>query len=146
MKLNQYGAIGLVAVIVIAVLVLVVLVALRPESAELLNENNTSLQAEANDTLTKVEFEKIEFELEEIYAEKGTYPSNEKFPELQLDGEFDIYDSRDNIYDYTAYPVGCDNVQVECNRYELSADLEFDGIGDDDEDGNLVDEYRASLN
>lgn len=90
----------------------------------------------------------------EVYGAKnnGNYPTLNNYSSLSwmlstlsLDEET-LTDTHGTRYAYAPLPVGCDNSENNiCSEWTISADLEQDGYGVDDTDGNLDDETQSSL-
>ena len=112
------------------------------------------LQDDARDSERKTDVQALASDLEKYYTDYGIYPTlanlnDQAWVDSNLGGvtEETLVDPRGNQYTYTPDPVGCDNLTdlTECTSYVLTADLEEDGYGADDEDSNTADLREDSL-
>ncbi len=112
------------------------------------------LQDDARDSERKTDVQAFASELESYYSDFGMYPTlanlnDATWVDQNLTGieEGVLVDPKGNRYTYTPDPVGCDNLSdsTECSAYVLTADLEDDGYGTQDDDGDTADLREDSL-
>lgn len=93
----------------------------------------------------------IHAELEVFFAVNGYYPTasnmeSKKWIQANMKGaDISVIESfLSSQYEYV--PNGCNDTNSRCTGYTLSADLEEDGVGNSDTDGDTADYIKESLN
>ena len=115
----------------------------------------TGIQEQGRDAERKTDLEAVEGQLEAYAARNGYYPTEGNLADASwvdtnlqgLDPDALLDPTSGTAYTYTATPSSpaCDNTAGnECSSYTLTADLEEDGRGGDDADGDTADEVRTS--
>lgn len=122
------------------------------DSIQLGSSGNTSQQL-SNDSERRFDVNAIHAQLEAFFAKEGFYPSatnlsdgewiTTNLPGLDIES---LIDPSGDGYAYEVSPAGCDNVTTNCVSYGIYADLEDDGRGANDEDGDVDDYAKLSLN
>lgn len=123
-------------------------------------EEGSAAQA-ARDVHRKDDVARLSTQLEIYQAVNGYYPSEVNIEDgtvggwvdsnldIELDaliGPSDITINSVGGYQYTAIPANCDNgTSGDCTSFTLSADLEEDGRGTDDADGDTADFKKDSI-
>lgn len=110
------------------------------------------LQDDARDSERETDVQALSSELEAYYSDYGMYPTlanlaDDAWVETYLTGiePETMTDSRGELYVYVPAPANCNNTSSECTSYNLTADLEEDGYGAEDEDGELDDLREKSI-
>lgn len=108
---------------------------------------------DTRDSERKQDLEAIEGHLEAYAARNDQYPTSEQmqndefiaenFTELSTESLLDP--SSQEKYSYSADPEECDNSEKnKCSGFTLSADLEEDGLGENDSNSDTRDEVRTN--
>lgn len=130
---------------------LIVIVVIGILAGLVLNTFN-GIQASARDSERKTDINAVHAQVEAYHAKNGFYPTAANMADstwvaanLQgLDPEA-LLDPTGSAYTYTP-TASCDNSTTLCATYVLSADLEEDGLGADDDDSDTADVVKNSLN
>ena len=128
----------------------------EPETAqteEESEESNVDLDAvRVRDNRRRENLKLVKSELEAYFGQNGFYPSSDDFGnEVWRVGN--LYQSPESEAAYTDHPImysvrptGCSNSGLNCSTYDISMDLEFDGLGAQDADGENADATELSGN
>lgn len=94
----------------------------------------------------------VQADLEAFYEQNQAYPTFEDFSDpawrqanlLPPERDATIYTTLE--FSYNIRPIFCENDFYGCTSYDISIDLEADGIGEDDFDGDTADATLLPLN
>ena len=115
-------------------------------------EGRGDLNIAESDNKRRANLATVQADLEAYYDRNQNYPKQSDFlNEVWRLGN--LYQDPMNETAYVEYPivysvrpVTCDNGKLKCASYDVSADLEFDGISAQDRDGDTADAVVQSQN
>lgn len=123
--------------------------------SEDINEPSTEtsgVKVAERDSERRTHLKIVQTDLEAYFADAEQYPSAGDFanPVWRIGN---LYSEPNNELAYTTHgitynvrPNTCDNDSLPCTTYDLSVDLEVDGLGEEDLDSNTADALAQSLN
>ena len=108
--------------------------------------------ANARDAERRENLKVVQADLEAYFESNSNYPTTAEFGNAAWRSS-NLYRNGDSEAAYTSYPImysvrpsSCDNDTFICASYDVAADLEFDGLGSEDSDGDTSDAVELSEN
>lgn len=109
-------------------------------------------EAAARDEERAKHLKTVASDLEAFFALNGNYPTTAQYNDTGF-RQSSIYTTEASNEAHTTYeimynvrPSSCDNETFICASYDVAVDVERDGLGENDADGNTADILELSIN